>query len=45
MITQWVREAVEKLDGVGIVEVEVIWEPEWNISMADDNVKKALAGM
>jgi metal-sulfur cluster biosynthetic enzyme len=45
MITQWVREAVEKLDGVGIVEVEVVWEPAWNISMADDNVKKALAGI
>ena len=45
MITQWVREAVEKLDGVGAVEVEVVWEPAWNISMADDNVKKALGGM
>ncbi len=45
MITQWVREAVEKIEGVGIVEVEVVWEPEWNISMADDNVKKALAGI
>ncbi len=44
MITQWVREAVEKLDGVGVVEVEVVWEPEWNITMAEDNVKKALAG-
>ena len=45
MITQWVREAVEKLDGVGDVEVEVVWEPAWNISMADDNVKKALSGL
>jgi len=45
MITQWVREAVEKLDGVGVVEVEVVWEPEWTIAMADDNVKKALAGI
>ncbi len=45
MITQWVREAVEKLDGVGAVEVEVVWEPAWNISMADDNVKKALSGV
>lgn len=44
MITQWVREAVEKLDGVGVVEVEVVWEPEWNITMAEENVKKALAG-
>ena len=45
MIKQWVYEAVEKLDGVGTIEVEVVWEPAWNISMADDNVKNALAGM
>ena len=45
MITQWVREAVEKLEGVGTIEVEVVWEPAWNISMADDNVKKALGEM
>jgi len=44
MITTWVKEAVEKLDGVGEVEVEVVWEPAWNISMADENVKKALGG-
>ncbi len=45
MITQWVKEAVEKLDGVGEIEVEVVWEPAWNISMADDNVKKALGAL
>lgn len=45
MIKQWVGEAVEKLEGVGTVEVEVVWEPAWNISMADDNVKKTLGGM
>jgi metal-sulfur cluster biosynthetic enzyme len=45
MIKQWVYEAVEKLDGAGTIEVEVVWEPAWNISMADDNVKKALGGM
>ena len=45
MIKQWVQEAVEKLEGVGAVEVEVVWEPAWNISMADENVKKALGGM
>jgi len=45
MIKQWVSEAVEKLDDVGTVEVEVVWEPVWNISMAEDNVKKALGGM
>ena len=42
MILQWVKEAVEKLPNVKDVDVEVAWEPEWNISMADDNVKKAL---
>ena len=42
MILQWVKEAVEKLPNVKNVDVEVVWEPEWNISMADDNVKKAL---
>jgi len=42
MIVQWVKEAVEKLPDVKEVDVEVVWEPAWNISMADDNVKKAL---
>jgi metal-sulfur cluster biosynthetic enzyme len=42
MILQWVKEAVEKLPNVKEVDVEVVWEPVWNISMADDNVKKAL---
>ena len=42
MILQWVKEAVEKLPNVKDVDVEVVWEPEWNITMADDNVKKAL---
>ncbi len=44
MIVQWVKEAVEKIEGVGEIEVEVVWEPAWNISMADDNVKNALNG-
>lgn len=44
MIKQWVQEAVEKLEGIGEVEVEVVWEPAWNISMADDHVKSALGG-
>jgi metal-sulfur cluster biosynthetic enzyme len=42
MITTWVKEAVERIEDVGEVDVEVVWEPAWNISMADDNVKKAL---
>jgi metal-sulfur cluster biosynthetic enzyme len=42
MIVQWVKEAVEKMANIHEVEVEVVWEPAWNITMADDNVKKAL---
>ena len=45
MIQQWVKESVEKMADIKNVEVEVVWEPAWNISMADDNVKKALGGM
>jgi len=42
MIIQWVKEAVEKMANVKEVEVEVVWEPAWNITMADEHVKKAL---
>jgi metal-sulfur cluster biosynthetic enzyme len=43
MITQWVKEAVMKMKGIIEVYVEVVWEPEWNITMADEHVKKALS--
>lgn len=42
MLTQWVKDAVSKIDDVKEVEVEIVWEPAWNISMAEDHVKKAL---
>ncbi len=43
MLTQWVKDAVEmRVEGVKDVEVEVVWEPAWNISMAEDSVKAAL---
>jgi len=45
MITTWVKEAVERIEGVGNVDVEVVWEPAWNISMAADNVKQTLGAM
>jgi metal-sulfur cluster biosynthetic enzyme len=45
MIKQWVFEAVERIEDVGSIEVEVVWEPAWNISMAEENVKQALGGM
>jgi metal-sulfur cluster biosynthetic enzyme len=45
MIVQWVEDAPKRLDGVENVEVNLVWEPEWNISMAADNVKQALGAL
>ncbi len=45
LIVQWVEEAVmRELPKVEHVEVELVWEPAWNISMATDEVKKKLGG-
>ncbi len=45
MIVNWVEEAVlRELPKTMNAEVLVVWEPAWNITMANDNVKKALAG-
>lgn len=44
MIVEWVEAAVyRELDDVKSVEVDLVWEPEWNASMADDHVKETLA--
>ncbi len=45
MIVQWVEEAVlRELPEAQNAEVEVVWEPEWNVTMADEHVMKALSG-
>ena len=45
MIVNWVEEAVlRELPEVQKAEALVVWEPVWNVTMANDNVKKALAG-
>jgi len=44
LIQQWVKEAVQKMAGIKEVEIELVWEPEWNVTMADEHVKKALGG-
>ena len=45
LIVQWVEEAVmRELPKVEHVEVELVWEPAWNISMATEEVKKKLGG-
>ncbi len=36
---QWVKEAVERLEDVKRCDVEIVWEPAWNISMAASHVR------
>lgn len=43
LIQQWVKEAVLKMANIKEVEVDLVWEPEWNITMADEHVKQALS--
>jgi len=46
MIVQWVKEAVlRELPSVMEADVELVWEPEWNVSMATDEVKAKLGGI
>jgi len=45
MMKQWTKDAVEKIDGVNECEVEIVWEPAWNIGLASDEVKKALGAL
>lgn len=43
LIVQWVEEAVlRELPKVEIAKVDLVWEPAWNISMANENVKQQL---
>lgn len=42
LIQQWVKDAVLKVKGVEECEIDLVWEPAWNITMASDEVKKAL---
>ena len=45
MIVTWVEEAViRECEAVQNVEVEVVWEPAWNITMATPDVMNKLAG-
>jgi len=46
MILQWVEEAVlRELPEVESVDISLVWEPAWNISMASEEVKQKLAGL
>ncbi len=44
LIKQWVKDAVEKVPGVEEANINIVWEPAWNASMASDEVKKAMGG-
>jgi metal-sulfur cluster biosynthetic enzyme len=45
MILDWTKEAVLKnIPEVKSVDINLVWEPAWNISMASDEVKKKLGG-
>ncbi len=43
LLKRWAKEAVENIPDVDSCEVNIVWEPEWNITMASDEVKKALS--
>ncbi|WP_263833096.1 metal-sulfur cluster assembly factor [Sulfurospirillum oryzae] len=44
LIQQWTKDAVLKIDGIETCEIEIVWEPAWNITMASERVKKELCG-
>lgn len=45
MIVQWVEEAVlREISTAQSAEVELVWEPSWNIEMATPEVKAKLGG-
>jgi len=42
LIKQWTHDAVLTLEEVEACQIEIVWEPVWNITMASDEVKKTL---
>ena len=42
LILSWVNDAMLRVDGIKECDIELVWEPAWNIEMANDEVKKAL---
>ena len=41
-LPQWVADAVAKVEGVGKIEVELVWDPPWNMELMSDEAKVAL---
>jgi len=38
----WIKDAIFPLDGIGDVDVEIIWEPTWDPSMMSETAKMQL---
>lgn len=41
----WVSEAVEPVEGVKSVRVEIVWEPQWGMDMMSDEARLELGFM
>jgi len=41
-ILSWVESAVRNIEDVENVDIDLVWNPPWNIEMASEEVKKAL---
>lgn len=42
LILSWVKDATLGVDGINECEIELVWEPAWNIQMASDEVRASL---
>ena len=45
LISEDVKSKVQKIDDIGKVNVEVVWDPPWNPNMMSDEAKKRLGYM
>jgi FeS assembly SUF system protein len=44
-LPQWVADAIAKVDGIGMVEVTLVWEPGWTPERMSEDAKLALGMM
>lgn len=42
LLKQWAYDAVMRVEDVEKADINIVWEPAWNITMANDEVKHAL---
>jgi metal-sulfur cluster biosynthetic enzyme len=44
MLTQWTQEACLRVNGVNEAKINLVFDPPWNPTMAQDHVKARLGG-